>query len=440
MSGAQRPPKPESADDANGFRHTAGMEGTEGRRIRVVLCTPDGRLLGSLPPLDVSTPWWRDTTEPVIAVRDTYGLDVTILRLLSVDGNGDAARSSLTVLAQLDAQVDLGPIVEPRSASSGFEDVLADHPLRQAYARPGGPDADLAWADAALEARGTPRVARPEQERTWNLSSIWRLPTRDGDAWLKAVPPFFAHEGAMIEVVRSALPAVPQVLARDGRRVLLADVPGVDQYDAPVHVRAAMVRALVAAQSALAGSLDAMLATGCFDWRPDSFIHLAQDVVARNGGELDAGTRAALEDLVDGLPARFEELAACGIPDTLVHGDFHAGNVRGDDAHLVFLDWGDSGVGHPLLDQAAFLETTGSGDRAAIAAVWTSAWRSAIPSCDAVRAATVIRPIAGLRQAVLYQLFLDRIEPSERVYHERDPLTWLHHTARALRPGEGSPV
>ena len=56
------------------------------------------------------------------------------------------------------------------------------------------------------------------------------------------------------------------------------------------------------------------------------------------------------------LDARCAAIDACGLPMTLVHGDFHPGNLRGDDAHLFILDWGDCGVGHPLFDVPAMME------------------------------------------------------------------------------------
>jgi len=57
-----------------------------------------------------------------------------------------------------------------------------------------------------------------------------------------------------------------------------------------------------------------------------------------------------------GFPTGSTIVDRCGLRDTLVHGDFHPGNFRGDDRALTLLDWGDSGVGHPLLDQPAFLD------------------------------------------------------------------------------------
>ena len=75
---------------------------------------------------------------------------------------------------------------------------------------------------------GMPRTARGVQVRTWNLSSLWRLPTARGTAWLKVVPSFFAHEGAILTALHSE--QVPEVVAADGARALLAEVPGEDLY------------------------------------------------------------------------------------------------------------------------------------------------------------------------------------------------------------------
>ena len=131
-----------------------------------------------------------------------------------------------------------------------------------------------------------------------------------------------------------------------------------------------------------------------------------------------------------GLDRRNAEIAACGIPTTLVHGDFHRGNVRGDADRLVLLDWGDCGVGHPLLDQAAFLDRMPAGETRGVRAEWSRLWRETIPGCDPDRAATLLAPVAALRQAVIYRSFLDGIEPSERIYHASDPADWLTRAAR----------
>ena len=48
-----------------------------------------------------------------------------------------------------------------------------------------------------------------------------------------------------------------------------------------------------------------------------------------------------------------------------------------------------------------------------------------VPGADPRRAAELLAPVAAARQAVLYQGFLDRIEPSEHPYHRADPALCL---------------
>ena len=123
------------------------------------------------------------------------------------------------------------------------------------------------------------------------------------------------------------------------------------------------------------------------------------------------------------------------MPDTLVHGDYHPGNLRGEPGHLTMLDWGDTGVGQPLLDMPAFLEVAPPASLARIRAHWLDAWRAAVPGCDAGRAAELLAPVAAGRQAVIYQTFVDNIEPVERRHHDADALEWLGRTAALARIG-----
>ena len=126
-------------------------------------------------------------------------------------------------------------------------------------------------------------------------------------------------------------------------------------------------------------------------------------------------------------------MAACGLPDTLVHGDFHPGNVRGDGTTITLLDWGDAGVGHPLLDQPAFLrDLPDPADVAIVRARWTDAWRSVVPGSDPERVAALLEPVAAARQAVIYRRFLDGIEATEQPYHRADVPDWLRRTAAIL--------
>jgi hypothetical protein len=380
------------------------------------LVTPDGAVVGRLPAVSVSTPWWQDVEPVVRAVHDRYGVDVTVLRLLGAELDRPPG-GRVTYLAEVARPVPAEP----------WHGALDDQPRRQPFAKPGGPAADLAWAASILARLALPPTAPPVQVRTWNLSSLWRIPVAGQTVWLKVVPSFFAHEGAVL--ARLAGERVPTLLGHDGGRILLAEIPGDDLYGPELPQLLEMVTLLVGLQASWRGRVDELLALGLPDWRAPALTASIVDVIERTADELSADERASLARFVQGLPSRFSQVADCGLGDTLVHGDFHPGNFRGDSRGLTLLDWGDSGVGHPLLDQPAFLDRV---PRAAVDTVrehWLRRWRDAVPGCNPVRAALLLGPVAAARQAVIYQRFLDGIEPAEHPHHRSDPAAWLQRTA-----------
>jgi phosphotransferase family enzyme len=397
------------------------------RLATLVLVKGDGELVGSLPPMPISTPWWPDAEPVVQAARDRFGVDVTVLRLLESELEGGRG-GAVTYLCEV-----AGPVPEARP----WPGRLDEHPLRQPWARPGGPAADLAWADAVLAERGIRRARPAVQARTWNLSSLWRLPLADGvaggAAWLKVVPPFFAHEGAILERLQSG--PVPPLLARDGPRTLMAAIPGRDLYDTTLPILKDLVSCLVDLQHDFMGRVDELMALGLPDWRGPALSVAIAAAVERTAAELTSEERSALDGFVQDLPARFARLADRGLTETLVHGDFHPGNARGDGRTLTLLDWGDSGVGHPLLDQPAYFEGMPKESLEAVRRHWRGRWLAAVPGSDPDRAAVLIAPAAAARQAVIYLGFLDGIEPSEWPYHRADQANWLRRTAELVARG-----
>jgi hypothetical protein len=376
------------------------------RTVTLVLVASDGTVHGALSPFEVTTPWWQDVRDVVAAARVVHGLDVTILRILTTRSKPPGG--DITYLAEIDCE-------PPDGLAPIADGAVIEHPLRQSWARPGGPRSDLMWADEQLRRAGTPRTGPAEQVRTWNLSSLWRLPTTGGGVWLKVVPSFFAHEGEVIARITIG----PPLLAHEGARSLLGEVPGDDLYGPNPEQVVAMVRLLVAEQVRWFDRTDELLALGAPDWRVAPLTELAADVVERTSPELDASVAARARALVAGLSDRFGAIASCGLPDTIVHGDFHDGNGRSDGVRMVVLDWGDCGVGHPLLDEAA-------------SDAFVAAWQDAVPGCDARQAADLLRPVAALRQAVIYRHFLDHIEPAEHPFHRDDPAYWIAGAVRSL--------
>lgn len=153
-------------------------------------------------------------------------------------------------------------------------------------------------------------------------------------------------------------------------------------------------------------------------------------LVSVSGGEGGSGGHTVYH--AEAL-ARPEGPAPGGLPNTLVHGDFHPGNWRFDGQRTVLVDFADSCYGHPALDG---LRPRGfvSGERwKQIADTWTRAWSAHAPGSDPARALALAEPLAHLSYAVRYQEFLDHIEPSERVYHEGDPAAELRAALAAVQ-------
>lgn len=409
-------------------------EDERSRVVRLILCSAAGEVLGSLEPFPVDEPWWPEVREIVTEAEARFGLRIVVLRLLRAEAGSDVMGGAVSYLAELVGDVPPGMELRPTDP-----DVAGpDDPLRMPWARPGGVEATLAWADRCLRELARTRSGPVTQVKTWNLSSLLRLPTGTGAVWSKSVPPFMGHEGAMLAMVGETFPdLVPPLLASDPatRTVLLEDVPGEGLFDAEIPQLIELVGRLVTLQASFAGRVEELLEARLPDWRATAFARAATELVGRVDvrSELDGRTLDALDALVADLPRRLAELEACGLPDTLVHGDFHPGNWRSGRGLPVLIDWGDSGVGHPLFDMPAFLTRIRPDDVGPIRSAWTDAWLAERPSSDPGRAAELIAPVAALRQALIYRTFLDNIEETERIYHRTDPAHWLREAVTAAR-------
>jgi hypothetical protein len=408
-----------------------------GRTATLVLCTGDV-VHGCLPPLPLVLPWWQESQDVVDAARDVHGVEVTVLRLLGVHPPDAGSGGEVTYLAEVAGRPD-----RELTAWAG-PDPLAEHPLRATWARPGGPAEHLAWAATELEEAGRPLAGDPVQVRTWNLSTLWRLPVAGGTVWLKVVADVLGPEGALLGLLGEvAAKVVPTVVGTQGRCVLLDDVAGADLYGAPPALVRGPVAALVRLQQALAGRLDDLLGVGVPDRRAAAVVERVTALVGRHAPSMEDGRRARLEALVGSLPARLAAVAACGLPETLVHGDYHPGNVRGDAEGFRVLDWADAVVGRPEVDGLRLLAATDPADRDDVRRTWCDAWRDAVPGADPRRALDLVAPVAAVLAAAVYQDFLDAIEPDERVYHRDDPAAWLARADDLLleeAAGQGDPT
>lgn len=382
------------------------------KTVTLALVDHQGTPLGVLPAFEVDVPYWPETAQAVRTARELYDLDVTVLRILAVEPDLQFG-GAVTYLAEAAG-------IPPAYAGPVPADLSAQ-PCRAPYAQPGGPAASLRWAAQVLADLGRGPVTAAIQQRTWNLSTIWRLDTTGEPVWLKQVPRFFWHEPTVLRWLAGVDgDLVPVLLAGDEGRMLLEHIPGEDLHEAGADVRAQIAADHHRLQSASVDQVAQLIHGGVPSLRTARLIETARTVVARFGAD-DPGLRA----LVDDLPHRMATVGALGLPDVLVHGDLHPGNVRSDGHRRVIIDWGDSFIGHPAFD---IIELTSSLDEVAAADIigaWARRWQDTVPGCEPLRAVELIRPVAALRNASVYANFLDNIEPAEHPYHARDVPAWL---------------
>ncbi|MFD8417800.1 aminoglycoside phosphotransferase family protein [Streptomyces sp. NPDC059466] len=445
-------------------------------------------VLGGVGPFPVDIPWWSETAPVVDRLERLLGVPVLVLRLLDVDGGDGGRDGHVTYHVEALGRPARG-VLDRRAVAPRLLD--GDEVFRSPWARADGLRALLGWAEETLAATGRPVTGPVEQRRTWNLAGLFRLPTARGPVWLKATPRFAADEAAVITAfARVDTGLVPVLLASGERRILMEHVPGVDCWQPSAATVGAAMERFVAAQAALAeqgpvclgeapppsdraegpvvpgsgegpapsGSGVGLSPSGAGDGLSPSAAGDGLSPSAAGDGRWSAsgvpdrrapGLVSAVHALLDGpasgelsrqellaareLTRRWERLAECGLPDTLVHGDFHPGNWRSDGGPPVVVDFADAHWGHPVLDGLRAHHFLPEPLRATAARAWTDAWKARLPASDPARALALAEPLGQLTYAVRYQEFLDGIEPSERIYHEGDPADAIRAALRCAR-------
>ncbi|RYZ07128.1 MAG: aminoglycoside phosphotransferase family protein [Myxococcales bacterium] len=383
-----------------------------GRTASLVLLSPAGELLGMFPPLELELPYWQESADLVAEVEARFSVRVVVLRLLHGNqphsGGGEVA-----YLGELSAGTPGRLLPVPESL---VELARGENAKRMPWAELGGPARSLDWARAALGWSELSAV----QQRTWNLSTLWRLERStfpEAPVWLKQVPAFMSYEGRVLRWLNRAAPsAAPTLLAGDDEgRSLLAHVEGEDLYGAPAAMRELILRQSQVIQSLGAAAVDELLLLGVPDLRGEK---RAEDVSRK----LLAWSRdyPRLEDLLRYHEQQLERLEECGLPATLVHSDNHPGNARGSVHGVRLLDWGESFVGNPVTDICGLLAGLSEAEAAPLLASWCASWKRLAPRSQPERALELAPFIAAMRGAATYAYFLQEIEPSEWPYHFDD--------------------
>jgi aminoglycoside/choline kinase family phosphotransferase len=304
----------------------------------------------------------------------------------------------------------------------------APDPLAPPWSRGGWHAQVTDWTDNALADTGRKRADDLEQVRAWGISSVLR--TRDTDGrryWFKAVCEHFRTEVQItVALHASARGLVPPVIAADHANgwLLMGDIAGDQSTPAATGETASHASAFAALrtlQRAATGRTRELLDSGVAS-RP---LTLLADQLADTLADPDLHRwHGAAPERADTLAAwvaeQVDRIAALGLPDVLVHGDFHPGNVAelGDGRRVVF-DWSDAAFAPPFIDVVTWLSWLDDGDEPVREQVWRSfaaQWTDVLSEDEWLAWRPVLGGVAGAYHTVSYAGIvrnLDEVRRSE---------------------------
>jgi hypothetical protein len=332
-----------------------------------------------LPGTTPSTNHWWQTVTPVNVFAATHGCLTTTLRCLRIIDDPLSQEVHRYYGLELREPATLDPAhyrwvgadqlllltsIEQREAAAAW---LASLTSRVPWYNPGYAASAETWAAEQLARHGHSLTGPFEQVRSWERSTLWRVPTSQGMVYLKAVPPMFRHEVRLSAALAEWLPGKSApVLAHNAEKglLLLAEAGSSSLADTqnPQTWQQAIGH-FAELQIALAERSEALLALGVpnrsLQHLPGRIAALFADEAAlqRSPAGLNDSEIVALRKREGEFQAAWARLAAGNLPMSLEHGDFFPTQVLLDATDQPrFIDWSDSGVAHPFLSMVFLRE------------------------------------------------------------------------------------
>jgi hypothetical protein len=395
--------------------------------VRAVVVRADGEAIlvtpSGLPQVVMSDELWFPNVEaPLRALHDQLGIDGYVLVCLEDDQAADRIDYLLinagTPAGEWATDLD-DPLVKAARIHLGLP---ADQPVTPAWTKPGWYAEALAWIDDHLDAAGSPRTGVPVQVRSWGLSNVLRCPTTAGSVYFKAlahsstITParvdspalLFAHEPRLLRHLADERPGgVVSPLAIDEDRVwmLLPDLGPPLAAEPDVEVWIAAMRGHARLQRSYASSLDRLLEFGCVDRRLAVLDGEIDRLLGPNiiTDRLEQAERDQLPADADRLRKAITELVAIGVPETLLHGDLHPGNLAVQDGQVLAFDWTDAALSHPFLDLVTFFEGRSEISKdPRLKDAYLAEWEEFASPADLRRALELAEQLGSLHQLMTY--------------------------------------
>ncbi|WP_433008504.1 phosphotransferase [Kribbella sp. CA-294648] len=428
-------------------------------RVTAVVVRPDDESLlvlpTGLPRVEVADDFWFPDVEPAVrALSDQLGIDAYVLSCLD-DGKA-AAGSGAGSGEVMYLMVNTGAIPPGARWVADFDDPAAesarrqlalpsDAPVTPAWTRPGWYAEALPWIKKQLTDAGTPLTGVPAQVRCWGLSNVLRCPTAKGNVYFKALghsstirparadalPLLFAHEPVLLRGLSDARPGeVPAPLAIDEERawMLLPDLGRALAHETGVELWIESLRGHARLQRSFADQTEVLFSLTCVDRRLAVLDGEIDRLLGANAAteQLEPHERAELPRRAEELRKAIGELAAIGVPETLLHGDLHPRNLAVRDGEVLAFDWTDAAVSHPFLDLVTFVEKRSPlSTSPQVRDAYLAEWQEYASPAELRRALTLAEELGALHQTMTSLHLADHLSDRGTGAMIRGALWWL---------------
>jgi aminoglycoside/choline kinase family phosphotransferase len=333
----------------------------------------------TLPYIRLETRLQLHTVEPIThLIQRELCIDAAVLRCVDATIDHEAGRVEAVFLLEalspdpeFEGWVDMEVLEElnlvvPQhrliieSALSVIEEVIAPWQRRGWY------DRACSWIRTKTAASNRTLIGPIEQVRSWDLSCVLRATTDLGRTYFKVAGswPLVANEAHVMEMLSRWFPAhIPEPLAIDEMRgwMLLADFgTPLRNIDLPLAEQLTLWETAIRAFARMQRATPPrdLLSIGCSDRRLNILLRQLDTLVNDDDALTGLSTEAveAIRANVPHLRNLGRQLNGYMIPATLVHGDFHSGNICLRNQAILFFDWTDASLAHPFFDLVTFLD------------------------------------------------------------------------------------
>ncbi|MGB3637256.1 MAG: phosphotransferase [Rivularia sp. (in: cyanobacteria)] len=293
--------------------------------------------------------------------------------------------------------------------------------VRSPWARVGWFDSASQWMKEQLQELNYKQLSSIECIKNWGISCVLRVNTDCGNLYLKEAStlPLFCNEPVVTKELASLFPEhIPTVLSINSERhwMLLADFGEPIGRNSSVKVKKDVYRLLPQIQIKSVEHIDNLLNIGCLDRRLEK-LATQIDALFNDKFVLSQLKEAEIEQLIKIAPhlkILCSQLAEYKIPQTLVHGDLHLGNVALYNDNYLLFDWTDSCISHPFFDMFQLFFAENNTSVKDLQDEYLAKWNFYEPKSRLLEAWELAKPLCALHHAVTYQYISNCLEPRDK--------------------------